>query len=590
MSFVDAIHNAKKNIIQVAERDLDGNRHLVEFDAEYIFYYTHPAGSVRSMYGDTCKKYSTNDGQKFRKELMRFQNDMDRHGKPKYKIFEADVNPVVRALEKHYKGIDAPKLNVGFFDIETGFHSERGYAPVDDPFNAVTAISVYLGDVERLICLALCPPTLSVEEAQKIVDEFPDTFLFDDEKELLRTFLQVIENMDVISGWNSGFFDIPYIVNRIKRIIDKDATRDLCLWRQEPRQRIVSKFGKDHETYDLVGRVHLDYLELYQKHNPQQQQSYRLDFIGEIEVGDNKTPYDGTLDDLYKKDFKKFIEYSRQDVALLVKIDQKKRFIELANQIAHVNCVQLKTTMGSVALVEQAILLEMHDMGVVAPNRRPKVEETVDEEDIEDFFNSPTDDDEDEDEDDYVPNKKAVKRKPVVGAYVAKPKTGLQSHVAAVDINSLYPSTIRALNISPETIVAQLRPDETTALIEQRIATGIKPAEAWEGIFANLEVDHMWAKDSAPLTVDFEDGTSKVMSGRQVYDYVFKPNSKLCISANGTIFRTDVDGIIPTLLAKWYSERKELQKLKSQYAGISKGIVVDNDLAKAIEDQLKLIG
>lgn len=584
MSFVDALHDPKKNLIRVVERDANGDRHLVDFDAEYVFYYSHPSGGTRSMYGDACKKFSTNDGQKFRKELARFQNDLDRHGRPKYKIFEADINPVFRALEKHYKGVEAPVLNLAFFDIETGFDEKRGFAPVDDPFNPVTAISVHLSHVNRLICLVLCPPTLAIAEAQAIVDQFPDTFLFDDERELLRSFMAIVEESDVMSGWNSTLFDIPYIVNRIKRIIDEDATRDLCLWRQKPRQRFVPKYGRDHETYDLVGRVHLDYLELYQKHNPQQQQSYRLDFIGEIEVGENKVPYDGTLDDLYKKDFYKFIEYSRQDVALLVKIDQKKKFIELANQIAHVNCVQLKTTMGSVALVEQAILLEMHEMGLVAPCRRPKAEDEPEPEEID--LAVTVDDDEDEEE--FDP--KVVKKKPVVGAYVAKPKTGLQSHVAAVDINSLYPSTIRALNLSPETIVGQIRSDETKALVQSRIDAKVPRAEAWDGIFATLEVEHMMAKDGAPLTVDFDDGTTKVFSGRQLYDYIFHKGSNLCVSANGTIFRTDKDGIIPLLLAKWYRERKELQAKKGFYGKLSKGLEIDPDLAAKIAAEMKKIG
>jgi DNA polymerase elongation subunit (family B) len=569
MSYIDALYNAKRNVIQVAERDVNGVRHLVEHDCEHVFYYSHPAGSHRSMYGDACKIFKTNDGQKFRKELGRFTNDLDRNGKPRHKVFESDINPVFRALEKHYKGVNAPVLNVGFFDIETGYHAERGYAPVDDPFNAVTAISIDLSHVDRLICLALKPPTLTTEEAQAICDQFPDTFLFDDERELLRAFMQIIEDVDVLSGWNSTLFDIPYIVNRIKRIIDEDATRDLCLWRQKPRQRMVPKFGKDHESYDLMGRVHLDYLELYQKHNPQQQHSYRLDYIGEVEVGDNKIPYEGTLDDLYKKDFYKFVEYSRQDVALLVKIDKKKRFIELANQIAHVNCVQLKTTMGSVALVEQAIILEMHEMGLVAPNRKPRVEEVIEEE---------VDDEDEDDEEGGFDNKK----KPVVGAYVAKPKMGLHDHVAAVDINSLYPSTIRALNLSPETIVGQIRLDETKALVDQRIANKVPRAEAWDGIFAALEVDHMMAKDGAPITIDFDDGTTKVMSGRQLYDFIFRPGSNLCISANGTIFRTDQEGIIPQLLAKWYSDRQTMQKKKGFYAKLKDGIEVDADLALAI--------
>jgi DNA polymerase elongation subunit (family B) len=570
MTYVDAIHNPRKNIIQVAERDQFGHRHLTDFPAEYVFYYSHPSGSCRSIYGDQCRKYSTNDGQRFKKELRRYQFESDRNGKPKYKIFEADINPVFRCLSTSYRGLDAPKLNLGFFDIETGFCPLRGFAPASDPFNPITAISIYLSHVERCVALVLKPKTYTYEDAMEICSKFDDTFLFEDETELLKTFLQIIDDVDCLSGWNSTLFDVPYIVNRITRILGSDYTRQLCLWDQKPRERLIPRYGKEHQSFDIVGRVHLDYLELYQKHNPQQQQSYRLDFIGEVEVGENKVAYSGTLDDLYHKDFMKFIDYSRQDVMLLVKIDEKKKFIELANQIAHVNSVLLKTTMGSVTLVEQAIINEMHEMGLVVPCRKIQVEDNF----------VPSDDDDDDDDE----NSKG----PVVGAYVAKPKKGIHTHVACVDINSLYPSAIRALNISPETIVGQVRPDETKALIRQRLKEGIKRAECWEGLFSTLEFQHMMDRSGAVVTVDYEDGTSKEMSGRQLHDMIFDPRNKLCITANGTIFSTAKEGIIPALLAKWYSERKEMQFLKKVCSDISRdGFEIPDDLGSELMEALK---
>ncbi len=346
---------------------------------------------------------------------------------------------------------------------------------------------------------------------------------------------------------NSEGYDVPYLVNRIRRdkSLGNDALKKLCLWGQTPREREYTKFGKTFKTYEFVGRVHLDYLLLYQKHNTQQQHSYRLDYIGEIEVGENKTPYEGTLDDLYKKDFRRFIEYNRQDVMILVKIDQKRKFIELANQIAHANCVLLKTTMGSVALVEQAIINEMHKMGFIVPDRKPKED---------DKGGGGGDDDEDED------------RTPVVGAYVATPKFGLNYEIGCVDINSLYPSTIRALNMSPETIIGQVRQDETMALIEQRIRDGVKRADAWEGIFMTLEVQHMHDRSDDMLTVEFEDGRVVEMTGAQLYDYVFDPANHVCITANGTLFRTDKDGMIPLLLGTWYAERKQLQAKAKEFS------------------------
>jgi DNA polymerase elongation subunit (family B) len=546
--FVDAIIDRKKDKILVAER-INGERILTEFDANYVFYYDHPQGSNLSIFGDPCRKFTTTDSKKFRKELMRTRSPFG--AKNPVKIFESDINPVFRCLADNYMGVDAPKLNVGFFDIEVDFDPDRGFAPVTDPFNAITAISLHLSHINRLISLVLCPKTVDFAEGTKICEEFEDTFLFNDEKELLRTFLELIDEADVLSGWNSTGFDIPYIVNRIQRIMDSDTTRALCLWNQKPREREYLKFKRKHKTYDLVGRVHLDYLDLYQKHNPQQLHSYRLDYVAEVEVGDNKTVYEGTLDQLYNYDFKRFIEYNRQDTMLLVKIDAKKKFIELANQIAHANCVLLKTTMGSVSLVETAIINEMHAMGFVVPDRKPKFDEEY----------SPEDRDEDDEDDEG--------RTPVVGAYVAKPKTGIHEEVGCVDINSLYPSCIRALNMSPETIVGQVRIDETMALVAERIARGVPRAEAWDGIFCALEVDHMHARDGAPLTIDFEDGVTRTMSGRDLFDYVYNPRNQVCITANGTLFSTRKDGIIPMLLAKWYAERQEMQGKQVEFEDLA---------------------
>jgi DNA polymerase elongation subunit (family B) len=239
---------------------------------------------------------------------------------------------------------------------------------------------------------------------------------------------------------------------------------------------------------------------------------------------------------------------------LLVKIDQKRKFIELANQIAHANCVLLKTTVGSVALVEQAIINEMHAMGFVVPDRPPR-SNGEDEDGVEE------------------------ERTPVVGAYVAKPKIGIHHEIACVDINSLYPSAIRALNMSPETIVGQVRSDATMALIAQRVEEGTPRAEAWEGLFSTLEVSHMQERNDVPVVVDFVDGTNRTLTGAQLYEYIFNPANKLCITANGTLFRTDKDGIIPLLLAKWYSERKKMQALERTFLELSSGVEIDQELA-----------
>jgi DNA polymerase elongation subunit (family B) len=549
--YIDAIFDKKRDVIRVVER-IKGERVFNEIPADHVFYFENPNGQHKSIYGDTCKRFHSHDGRKFHQELEKTKDQ----GK---KIFESDINPVFRSLETHYKGTELPTINVAFFDIEVDFSLERGYAPVTDPFNRITAITVYRKWDKQLITLALAPPTLTDSEAQELISDIPNSIICETENELLNSFFVLIEEADLISGWNSTFYDIPYMVERIKLLYkdnDKKMLSKFCLLDQQPRRKEVQKFKKLHLTYDLVGRCHMDYLELYQKHNMQQLHSYRLDYVGEVEVGEHKVQYDGTLDDLYKKDFRKFIEYSRQDVALLDKIDDKKKYIDLSNQIAHANCVLFKTTLGSVALVEQAIILDMHSMGLVVPNRIEKPQEY--------------------DDDGHLIEEEEAG--PVVGAYVAKPKIGLHEMVGCVDINSLYPSAIRALNMSPETIVGQFIATETEALIAKRINEGVDRAEAWDGIFHSLEYGHILAKDNSILVFEWDKGRKEQRTAKEWYDYIFNPDNHVCITANGTLFSTKKAGVIPALLEKWYAERKVFQANQKEFGLLANGVEVSDEM------------
>jgi len=210
-------------------------------------------------------------------------------------------------LEENYKGIDAPKLHTAFFDIEVDFDQERGFSRPDDPFNAITAVSVYLDWLNQLVTLAVPPKSISMETARELVSDFPNTFLFEEESELIDTFLNLIDDADVLSGWNSEGYDIPYMVMRTKRVLSKDDTRRFCLWGQLPKERTFERYGAEQITFDLVGRVHLDYMQLYRKYTYEERHSYSLDAILEYEGLEGKTKYEGTLDQLYNRDFHKFM-------------------------------------------------------------------------------------------------------------------------------------------------------------------------------------------------------------------------------------------------------------------------------------------
>lgn len=448
----------------------------------------------------------------------------------------------------------------------------KGFSPVTDPFNKVTAISTYLNWNKQRITQVIAPMHMVPQEAQEICAKFENVILYTDEREMLKDFLAIIDDADVLSGWNSEGYDIPYMVNRIARMLSKNDTRRFCLWDKAPKKRTFERYGAEHVTYDLIGRIHLDYMQLYRKFTYHEMHSYSLDAIGEYEVQENKVAYEGSLDKLYNQDFEKFITYNIQDTMLLNKIDLKLKFIDLANSIAHENTVLIPTTMGAVAVTEQAIINEAHEQGFVVPN---KVRYAEDE------------------------NTQAA------GAYVAYPKKGLWKWVGSVDINSLYPSVIQACNMAPETIVGQLRPIETDKYIAEKMADkmiqttngktkkkkGCSFAAAWEGLFGSLEYTAvMDRRDDVMVTIDWEPKTSNdlstfakmagdtTLSAKDANELIFNSGQPWVVSANGTIFSLKTNGIIPSLLKRWYAERKGFQKIKQDWIDLEKGIDLPNRL------------
>ena len=522
MSYIDAYFDRQGDKIHVVERK-NGERVFNTYPAEFVFYYEDPKGKQKSIHGDKVTRFKTHNSKEFHKEL-RINSDR--------KLFESDINPVFRCLANNYIGQDAPELNVAFFDIEVDFDPERGYSSPADPFNMITAISVYCTWLSKMVTLVIAPKGMSQEEAEATCSKFENTFLFTDEGEMLQAFLGVIEDADILSGWNSEGYDIPYTVNRVTRVLSKDDTRRFCLFKQLPKKRTFERFGAENVTFDLIGRVHMDYMQLYRKYTYEERHSYSLDAIGEHELQERKTPYEGTLDQLYNNDFETFIEYNRQDTLLLKKLDDKLRFLDLANELAHANTVLLQTTMGAVAVTEQAIINEAHERGMVVPNRRERL----------------TDED-----------------TQAAGAYVAFPQKGIHDYIGSVDINSLYPSAIRALNMGNETIVGQLRPVMTDRYIKEKQSKGKSFALAWEGLFGSLEYEAVMEKDvGTEITVDWNTGEESVHSGAELWKMIFDSNRPWMLTANGTIFTNEVEAVVPGLLKRWYAERKELQaKLRS---------------------------
>ena len=521
-----------------------GQRIYRDYKPDWHFYIDDANGSHKTIYGTKVKQIRP--GSIAERHTMMKQYD---------KKWESDINAVFRTLEQEYGSNTTPDLHVAFFDIETDFDRKRGYSSPQEAFTEITSIAVYMQWIEAMVCFAVPPKTLTWEEAQAIAKEVGDeVILFKTESEMLKAFLDIIEDADVLSGWNSEMYDIPFVINRIIKTLGKVETRKMCLWGEAPKMRMVERNGKESQTYDLIGRISIDYMMIYKKYSYEERHSYALNAIAEAELGQQKVAYDGTLDQLYNHDFKKFLEYNIQDTALLDQLDKKLKYIDLCNTLAHDNCVLIPTTMGTVATIDQAVLIEAHSHNLVVPDKKRGFGQS--------------------------------EHLRAAGGWVATPKKGLHKWIGSSDLNSLYPSVIRALNMSPETIVAQIDLSMTNDTVAEFVAA--KPSNSfsgwWNDRFNPLEMENYFEDDNAnKMTLKFENGTDYEVTGAELRKIIFESGEPWQISANGTVFRTDIEGIIPRLLSRWYSERKILQGNVWNYNTLSdnakiRGVQVPADL------------
>ena len=307
---------------------------------------------------------------------------------------------------------DQAKINIAVIDIEVG--SENGFP---DPYKAnepITAIAVKTldGDMKVYGCGSFNNNRDDVTYI-KCRDEY----------DLCKRFLEdwKYNTPDIITGWNTRFFDIPYLVNRFVKILGEDEMKYLSPWGivQERKSNIK---GRELISYEIYGISSLDYIELYKWFAPggKSQDSYRLDNIANIELGKKKLSYDEfeNLHQLYKLNYQKFIEYNIVDVELIVELEAKLKLIELSLTLSYDTKSNYGDVFTQTRMWDAIIYNYLLERNIVVP-----------------------------------PNETSVKDGAFEGAYVKDPQIGVHDYVASFDLNSLYPNLMRQYNISPETIV-----------------------------------------------------------------------------------------------------------------------------------------
>mgnify|MGYP003120534332 FL=1 len=445
-------------------------------------YTKSKAGTYISLYGDRLKRIT-----QWEKE----QSD----------LFESDVNPEIRVLVDNYTNSDEVSQGhrVMIFDIEV--EVTDGFPDVMKAENTVTSIAFNDPRTDDYFCYVLDPTDkLGLGETRTKVTNTDTTISYKDEYDLLNAFFMKYMEIKptILTGWNVEFFDIPYLYNRVSNVLGGNIA-DLL----SPIRNVQwSDFKK---RYKIAGVSILDYLPLYKLFTFSQRVSYRLDAIGELEVGEKKVEYEGTLNDLYENDLDKFVRYNIQDVRLVKKLNDKLDFIEIARGIAHLGHCPYEDVFMSSRYLEGAILVYLKKQGIIAPNKpkRPKV-----------FTNDK-----------------------FVGAYVQDPQKGKHDWVYDLDITSMYPSCIMSLNISPETKIGKIigwEPEEYLSKDNKKTYT-IEQNKKEMGKFTETELGNF-------------------LKGRNVG-----------VASNGVMYRTDKDGLLPALLRKWFDERVEYRKLSKKF-------------------------
>ena len=324
--------------------------------------------------------------------------------------------PYTYIAEKYPKQIqfDSSQMRIVTIDIEV--ECENGFPNADKALEPMLAITIKNHDTGRIKVWGLHDYHNDREDVQYIKCQT--------ERELLAQFLAWWESdyPDIITGWNTEFFDIPYICNRIKSVMGEDAMKRLSPWGVVNSRMVNSGYGRKDQVYDILGVEEVDYLQLYRKFTYSAQESYRLDHIAFVELGERKdeNPYE-TFRDWYTKDYQSFLDYNIQDVELVDRLDDKMKLIDLILTMTYEAKVNVSDSFTSVKYWDVLIYNHLLKKKVVIPQKTSH----------------------------------KSKGEKYVGAYVKEPQVGQHKWVMSFDLNSLYPHLIMQYNISPETLMPQ---------------------------------------------------------------------------------------------------------------------------------------
>lgn len=372
-----------------------------------------------------------------------------------------NTNYVIQYISDNYPDeiiLDKDKIIVYSLDIETS--TEEGFPNIETTNEEILLITIKDNNHKQIVTFTSRP--FESDRDDVIVVQC------DSELQMLHKFLDFWQKNypDIVTGWNTNFFDIPYLTGRIEKLLGEKESKRLSPWKMTRKREIYVK-GNKEITYDIVGISLIDYLDLYKKFTYTNQESYRLDHIAHVELGENKLDHSEyeNFKDFYTNDWDKFVRYNIHDVELVDKLEDKMRLIELLLTMAYNAKINFEDVYSQVRMWDAIVYNHLRKKKIVIP-----------------------------------PNKSSEKSAQFEGAFVKDPIIGMHNWVASFDLNSLYPHLIMQYNMSPETLVKNfninttvnklLTKKEDTSIIKDKnlalAANGWCYTKDQQGIFPEL--------------------------------------------------------------------------------------------------------
>ena len=422
------------------------------------------------------------------------------------KIHFGDMPPYQKFLVERYGTNDTPSVTHKelFFDIETEMGDALTEEYIKSAPKKVTSIAWYDKQVDEWGILILDQKRELREELTENQEIIPCRT----EEELLAKFLEKFRDIDpdIIVGWNSDYFDIPYLYYRMCKVLGQDFAKHLSpigYVRETPWAR--------DQYIQICGVESLDYMRLHKKYSWADEPSMRLDAIGEKYAGIKKIEYEGNLDDLYKTDIDKFIQYNFRDVEILKVLDEKLDYLALTKNLAHKGKHNYSEVYANTKTQDGAISAYLLNKGIVPPSK----------------------------------DRDPIFKKGYAGGYLFCPKAGLYKYMFDEDLTSLYPSIIMTINIGKETMVGRIIDAD-----DRNNRLGLNDLKIRD-------------QDEELLVENTKRSRTKVNVGRLIK--MIEQND-LAISANGVMFNTNRRSVLATILDKWFDERVEYKnKMKEAF-------------------------